>query len=299
MRLKGATLVELPLEGGRPGATVRLHVLCTGHMLLSPRAVAFADRPLGTVRASIPHLARWRARWTPVPAFLVEHPSAGAFLIDAGYDPSVAQDPARTMGHFWGRLFFSHRMDARPLREQVRERGVDPERVRGVIFTHLHVEHASGVGEFPEAMLLVDRREWRFATGPLARFDAYHPRTLRRGRRWVLVDYDSPEAAPYGAFERTLDLFGDGSVRLVSTAGHTAGHQSVLVRLQEREALVCGDAVPSARQLREPLMSEALDKHGFRRTLAQVHRHVAEQPGLLAIPGHDAQAWTALAPVYA
>jgi N-acyl homoserine lactone hydrolase len=298
-RLRGVSPVELPMEGGCVGATVRLHVLATGHMLLSPRAVAFRDRPLGTVRASIPHLLRRGAAWTPVPVFLIEHPTAGAFLVDAGYDPSVARDPAETMGVVWGRIAFSHRMDAPPVRQQVRERGVDPDRIRAVIFTHLHVEHASGVGEFPSSTLLVDWREWRFATGPLARFDAYHPPAIRRGRRWALVDYDGPGAAPHGAFAQTLDLLGDGSIYLVSTAGHTAGHQSVVVRLRDREALVCGDAVPSARQLREPLMSEALDKRGFRRTLAQVHRYVAQEPAPLAIPGHDLGALTALAERYA
>src|SRR4051794_3105227 len=87
-----------PLEGGREEATVRLRPLLAGEIRLTPGFSVLPRGPLGEVRAALRHLARVGAYWAPVPMFAIEHPSAGTVLIDTGYDPSVNQNPARTMG---------------------------------------------------------------------------------------------------------------------------------------------------------------------------------------------------------
>jgi hypothetical protein len=61
--------------------------------------------PLGRLRALGLHVPRRRWRWCPIPAFLVEHPGAGALLIDTGLDPSVLRDPAEQFGRLLARLF--------------------------------------------------------------------------------------------------------------------------------------------------------------------------------------------------
>jgi hypothetical protein len=48
--------------------------------------------------------------WYPVPLFLVEHPTVGPFLIDAGYDPSISDDPTRTLGFLFGKVAMKHRL---------------------------------------------------------------------------------------------------------------------------------------------------------------------------------------------
>ena len=73
---------QLPLPGGRPGATVRLHPILTGE-LHAPRS--YIERPQGRlVRERVYLKLAGRRRswvWLPVPAFLVEHPSVGVVLI--------------------------------------------------------------------------------------------------------------------------------------------------------------------------------------------------------------------------
>ena len=61
--------------------------------------------------------------------------------------------------------------------------------------------------------------------------------------------FDGPSIASYASFGRTFDLFGDGSVRLAFTPGHSAGHQCVIARLRERDFVIAGDAVYTQRQL--------------------------------------------------
>jgi glyoxylase-like metal-dependent hydrolase (beta-lactamase superfamily II) len=98
-----------------------------------------------------------------------------------------------------------------------------------------------------------------------------------------------------------IDLFGDGSVRLVSTPGHTLGHQSVVLRLEGRDALLTGDAAYLRRTIDEdegvdPLLMH--DEHLYRRSLKEIKRFVEREPEALVITGHDRETWPQLDSVY-
>ena len=112
--------------------------------------------------------------------------------------------------------------------------------------THLHNDHASGAIQFPQATFVVDASEWAAACkGGFA--EGYRREHYDQPFDWRTVDYDA--APPYATFERTLDLFGDGSVRLLSTPGHTRGHQSILLKLEGRELLLTADAAYTRRAI--------------------------------------------------
>ncbi len=290
---------QLPLRGGRPGATVRVHPILTGE-LRAPRA--YTDRPVGPLAA--PRIAaqllgpRARWDWLPVPAFLVEHPSIGAVLIDTGLHPSCATDVTGNMGRA-ARLLHRVRMEHdQALRFQLPVRGVEPDDVRVVIMTHLHIDHASAVSEFPQATFVVDRREWAAAArGGTLR--GYHPRQFDHAFDWRTLDYDAEPVASFSAFARSLDLFGDGSVRLLSTPGHTPGHQSVVLRTGSGEVLIVGDAAHTERELgghATPLVTH--DEHLHRRSLGEMRHYLEQTPDAVAIPGHDRELWPNLMPVY-
>ena len=90
---------QLPLPGGRPDATVRLHPLLAGEVRVPP---GLLERPEGRF-ATLRGLGVGRSRrdwvWLPVPAFLVEHPAAGPILIDApGGGKLVVLAPAPDAG---------------------------------------------------------------------------------------------------------------------------------------------------------------------------------------------------------
>jgi glyoxylase-like metal-dependent hydrolase (beta-lactamase superfamily II) len=129
--------------------------------------------------------------------------------------------------------------------------------------------------------------------------DGYHSRQFDHAFDWRTLDYDAPSIDSFASFGQTFDLFGDGSVRLLSTPGHTAGHQSVLLRLAAREALVIGDAAFTWRAIRDGAMPAVLqDEHRFLRSLREIRRYLEQTPGALAIPGHDATAFAALDELY-
>ncbi|HEX8102891.1 MAG TPA: N-acyl homoserine lactonase family protein [Solirubrobacteraceae bacterium] len=264
---------RFPLPGGLDNAAVRVHPVVTGERHAKPRF----------------GLGGGSATWVLVAAYLVEHPGAGRLLIDTGLHPSVAHDPAQNLGRTITRRQ-EYRMDrAQALDEQLRTRGLDAGAIRTVLMTHLHAEQASGAQLLPEASFLLDAREWRAAAGNDA---GYHARLVDFPFDWRAIDYDEPHVDAFATFGRSIDVFGDGSVRLLSTPGHSPGHQSVLLRLPDgREALICGDAAATLAEVEGAAPAEEpADEHLHRRSLSEIRRFAEMTPSALIVPGHDPEA---------
>jgi N-acyl homoserine lactone hydrolase len=175
---------------------------------------------------------------------------------------------------------------------------VQPNEVKVVIITHLHIDHASAVSEFPQAAFILDRREWAAAVegGTLK---GYHHRQFDHAFDWRTVDYGSDPVQSFSAFAQSLDVFGDGSVRLVSTPGHTLGHQSVVLRTGTGEVLVVGDAAFTMAALRGDAMPLLIhDRHLYERSRREILRYTEQTPEAVVIPGHDYDLLPRLRPVY-
>jgi N-acyl homoserine lactone hydrolase len=291
---------SLPLPGGSEGATVRLHPLLSAVCKGPPAWFHREEGRLGALHAfgiRVP-----RAQWIDVPvvAFLVEHPGFGPFLIDTGFHPSVAVDPKQNLGRLNAAFFKDIEMQqSDAVSHQLRSRGIEPGALKLVVMTHLHVDHASAISDFPSATYLVSRREWEVAVEPRGAPRGYVRRQFDHAFDYRLLDFDSSAADSFATFGRSYDVFGDGSVRLVSTPGHTFGHLSVVLRLEGREALVAGDAIYSLRTMREShLPYRVVDEHLFRRSLREIQLYAEQTPDALIIPGHDMDAWRALDPAY-
>ncbi len=96
----------------------------------------------------------------------------------------------------------------------------------------------------------------------------------------------------YSTFGRTFDLFGDGSVRLAYTPGHSAGHQSVICRLRDRDLVIAGDVVYTLSQLdTAPGPARPFDPHTFNRSLQEMRLFARQYPNALIIPSHDPELW--------
>jgi len=305
---------ELPLPGGKERATVRLHPLLAGRALAPAAALLRESGRLAWRRAL--GLGVGKDAWMPIPiqAFLVEHPGAGLVLIDSGLHPSVAVKPSENFGRVTLLAFRDLQMDAgQALPAQLRERGLDPSAVKTVVMTHLHVDHASGISEFPGATFLVSRAEWDAAADQGAthgyvtrQFDhAFDYRLLdfegavREGAGSARTGATASLVVSFSGFGRSFDVFGDGSVRVVYTPGHTLGHMSVVLRTARGEVLVAGDAMYLRRTLDDTHLPYRMeDEHVFRRSLREIRRYADETPDALIIPGHDWEAWQELDAVY-
>jgi len=171
-----------------------------------------------------------QARWSPGVnvgkplaisdnCYLIHH-AQGWFLWDTGVADAIAAmpngQPGTGNGPAWRR--------PKTLASQLEQLGVKPSDIKFMAISHTHPDHAGNVEMFPQTMLLVQKAEydWPGANGA-PRFKPEHPVTKLQGDH---------------------DVFGDGSIRIISTPGHTPGHQSLLVKLPKTgEVLLTGDAV--------------------------------------------------------
>ncbi len=168
------------------------------------------------------------SRWTPgqninVPkdivdsCYLIKH-AQGYLLWDTGVTDAVGPNPppGDPAGITWRR--------PKTLAAQLEQLGVKPGDIKYVAISHTHPDHAGNVELFPTSTLLVQKAEYEWPNakgGP--RFKPEHPVVKLEGDR---------------------DVFGDGSITMMSTPGHTPGHQSLLVKLPKTGAVVLsGDAV--------------------------------------------------------
>jgi N-acyl homoserine lactone hydrolase len=288
---------SLPIAGGQPEATVKLWPLLIATCKAPPAWIHRQEGRLAGMHAFGIRVPRSDWLEIPVVAFLVQHPGFGHFLVDTGFHASVAVDPKQNLGRLNAAFFKGIEMQqADAVSHQLRARGIEPQSIKLVAMTHLHVDHASAISDFPSATYLVSRREWEAATEPRAQTNGYVRRQFDHAFDYRLLDVDSSAADSFASFGRSFDVFGDGSVQLVSTPGHTFGHLSVVLRLGGgREALIAGDAIYTMRTLREGILPYRMaDEHLFRRSLREIQLYLEQTPDAVVIPGHDLDAWREL-----
>ncbi len=229
----------------------------------------------------------------PIPVYLIRHPTAGPFLVDTGLHPSVGSQPAENLGRILAR--FSHPSVERDqeLQGQLRAHGIDHREIRLVVMTHMHFDHTSGMSQFPDASFVLAEDEWVAATtdrSPIMR--GYRRAHYDYAFDYRTVSYGGDAITSYATFGRTFDLFGDGSVRLASTPGHSAGHQSVICRLRDRDLVIAGDAIYTIGQLGDaPEPPRPVDRHNWRRSKRELQHFAQTYPQAVILPGHDPEHW--------
>jgi glyoxylase-like metal-dependent hydrolase (beta-lactamase superfamily II) len=291
----------LPLPGGREDAAVRLHPLLSGTAKAPPAWIHREEGRLAKLHAIGIRVPRDEYLEIPIVSFLVRHPQAGAVLIDTGLHPSCTVDPKQNLGRVGTIAFPDLKMEPKQaVTEQLRALGVEAAGVKLVVMTHLHIDHASAMSEFPNATFVFSAREWEAATEPRGWQHAYRQRQFDHGFDYRTLDFEGADTDSHSTFGRSFDLLGDGSIRAVYTPGHTHGHMSVVLRLAGgREALVAGDAIYTRRALEQGALPFRIeDEHLFRRSLREIQLYAENTPDAVLIPGHDMAVWRTLEPVY-
>lgn len=279
-----------PLAGGTQGATVSVEPLLAGEVTWSRSMMESPGGRFLTLKLLRALLTGKPPATVPCPAFLLRHPSAGAILVDTGLHPSVATDGHENLGRLAARAGNPTLAPGADVPAQLRDRGLDPGEVPVVVMTHLHLDHASAISEFPQSTFVVSEVEWKAATaGPRPLVNGYRRKHFDYAFDYRTVDFDRGGIDSYASFGRSFDLFGDGSVRLAYTPGHSAGHISVIARLRERDFVIGGDAVYTEGQLEgsAPLSPRPFDAHNYRRSLQELRLFRREYPNAIVTPGHD------------
>jgi N-acyl homoserine lactone hydrolase len=164
--------------------------------------------------------------------WLIKHGSDW-LLWDTGVPETALNDPRG-----WSTLpkLIVYHLD-RSLTDQLAEIGLKPGQIGRVAISHTHGDHIGNMGLFPNATIIMQRAEYSWIHSPDGSNDnvnqlmALARKLLGTPKNLQLIDGDT-------------DVFGDGSVTLFSTPGHTPGHQSLLVHLKKSGFIILsGDVV--------------------------------------------------------
>ena len=154
-----------------------------------------------------------------VPCFIIRHPK-GTLIWDFGLGDSLVANKA---GIDNGPVHLSATVT---LVDQLQALGLTPADVNFVAFSHLHFDHTGNANLFPGSTWIINKRELAYALSEprpfgvaLDTFSAYSK------AKTVMIDGD-------------YDVFGDGSVRILRTPGHTPGHQILELNLKKAGTLI-------------------------------------------------------------
>lgn len=290
-----------PLAGGTPGATVAVEPMVAGRVTW-PQTMM--ERPGGrfeTLKLVRALLTGRPAATVPVPAFLIRHPSAGAILVDTGLHPSIATDGKENFGGLGARIGKPDLDAGEDVPAQLRDRGLDPGEIPIVVMTHMHLDHSSAISEFPNSTFVLSETEWESAaTGSRPLLNGYRRTHFDYAFDYRTVDFNRSGIDSYATFGRCFDLFGDGSIRLAFTPGHSAGHISVIAHLTTNDFVIGGDATYTLGQLEgtAPLAPRPFDAHNYRRSLQELKLFRREFPDAVVTPGHDPEFYAGLSARY-
>lgn len=242
-------------------------------------------------------------RWTaplPINAYVIEH-REGLVLFDTGQDRASVTDPGYFPGGLKG-LVYSRlaTFDIGPdqtLAAGLSSLGHGVGDVRTAVLSHLHQDHIGGLPELGGSEIITSREEWDSLHKRMPEMRGLMPSHIDLpGLRWRLVEPERLADPALAPFTHGHDLFGDGSLVLLPTPGHTPGSLSMLVRRPgSRPLLMVGDLTYDDRLLAEGKVPGVGDKGQMRTAVHMVNELRTRLPGLVVLPAHDPGAAARLA----
>jgi N-acyl homoserine lactone hydrolase len=186
-----------------PTTVRRLYVLLVGYEVL-PKTVSTRDRGARFIMCE------------PICCYLLDTTS-GWILLDAGLDPAYLKDRDLTQRYFHAAGIYPPVVNPEhELGFQLAQLGLGVQDVDRIVLSHLHLDHAGYLKYFPHAQVYIQKQEYQYG------FSAARPVS------YFLEDYNSPDVR-WQLREGDWELV--PGLTLLSTRGHTPGHQSAVVEL--------------------------------------------------------------------
>jgi N-acyl homoserine lactone hydrolase len=212
-----------------------------------------------------------------VPFYVIEHPD-GMALFDCGRHAAGVDvdDPYRKRLQSQDHFTFAPEDTVASHLERL---DIDPARIRYVVLSHLHFDHAGGFHQVPNATLVLQRHEWAVGFDDDMACRYFLPRRF----------YDLGRAVQQ--IDGEHDLFGDRSITCSPSPGHTPGHQSLRVRSDQGHHSLVSDACYNSQVVESRDFPAYSDQAAMNRSLDGLLAR--REVGTVMVFGHDPEQWGA------
>jgi glyoxylase-like metal-dependent hydrolase (beta-lactamase superfamily II) len=230
------------------------------------------------------------ATWEVTAAALVIRHPKGDLVLDTGLSPTAQEDAATLTG--WRRFAFDQTAGRNQLRRSLKDSlaALGVTKPLAFLLSHAHADHAGGATTMPEVPVWLAAEELALVSKANGVVLPAHAKTLE-GRMVPLVFAEQP----WANFDSSFDVFGDGSVVVVPTFGHTPGSVATFINVSPTKRFVhVGDLINLEESLtrnvgKSWLMKKLTDEDEGATDLAVarlVQLHAAD-PALVVLPAHD------------
>lgn len=267
--------------------SVNVSALETGKIRVRPSQLSqSADRP-ALLRRAKPILGD--RRWSeplPINTFLIHHPD-GPILFDTGESPRVNEKGWLPWWHpFLQRSLDIHVAHNEGIGSRLLEQGLSPSDLQAVVLSHLHHDHADGLGDVADAKrILVTREHWDAFRNPLrATVEGALPRHWPPNFKPELLQLTGPALGPW---EKTYPITADGRVVGVPTPGHVPGHLSVVVFGDQATYFLGGDVTYDQALLDQEVPDGISSSPHLEVEQLRKIKEFAHQQPIVLLPAHD------------
>ena len=168
----------------------------------------------------------------PVSMWIIDHPK-GLVVFDTGNNVAISDGGCKA---YWGAGTCDFLKPSQKREDvidmQLKKLGYSADKVKVVVSSHSHLDHIGNIEMFPNAIHAIQKKEL---------YQGWFPEKFQGrsgGAPFVLADLEGTREFNYLELEGDYDLFGDGSILILSTPGHTLGHQSMKVKTNNSGTII-------------------------------------------------------------